>query len=342
MKRWIQAFRISCTYIGTMVGAGFASGQEILQFFTQYGRIAPATIALAGGLFLWIGTKQMLLAHRTGCSTYEELNCLLFGDRFGRLISHFMTLVLFGTTAVMLAGAGSVFSEHLHLSFQLGLMLTAALAYIVLSRGMEGILSVNSVIVPFMLLFVAIIVITSILSPEAGSGFRFSAPASPWKGWFSPFLYAALNLCLAQAVLVPIGYAAEDGTVLRRAGLLGGAGMGVLLFAAHFALSTHMPGIAQFEIPMAFLIHKLGPVLQNGFLIVIYSEIFTTLIADAFGVSHHIRQRVPRLGPYILPLVLAGGILISQIGFSRLVSTLYPLFGFVSLGWLFMMIRQRL
>ena len=33
----IEGFRIAMAYIGTVVGAGFATGQEILQFFTHYG-----------------------------------------------------------------------------------------------------------------------------------------------------------------------------------------------------------------------------------------------------------------------------------------------------------------
>ena len=36
-ERTIQAIRIGLTYIGTVVGAGFASGQEIFRFFVVFG-----------------------------------------------------------------------------------------------------------------------------------------------------------------------------------------------------------------------------------------------------------------------------------------------------------------
>lgn len=32
-----DGFRIAMAYVGTVVGAGFATGQEIIQFFTCYG-----------------------------------------------------------------------------------------------------------------------------------------------------------------------------------------------------------------------------------------------------------------------------------------------------------------
>src|SRR5690242_12070807 len=62
MRNHAQIVRVAFTYIGTVVGAGFASGQEILQFFTRYGSLATLTIALSTVLFIWIGIQLMLMA----------------------------------------------------------------------------------------------------------------------------------------------------------------------------------------------------------------------------------------------------------------------------------------
>lgn len=61
-------------------------------------------------------------------------------------------IVLFGITTVMLAGGGTVFEEQLHLSYQTGLLVTLVLSYLVLSRGIGAIMTVNSIVVPIMLL----------------------------------------------------------------------------------------------------------------------------------------------------------------------------------------------
>ena len=76
-----QIVRVAFTYIGTVVGAGFASGQEILQFFTRYGWLASLTIALSTMLFIWIGIKLMLMAHDLKAESYEDLNQVLFGRK---------------------------------------------------------------------------------------------------------------------------------------------------------------------------------------------------------------------------------------------------------------------
>lgn len=342
MKKWKQVLRIGFTYIGTMVGAGFATGQEILQFFTRYGSFAAITILIATIVFIWLGTKMMLIAQKTGCSSYEDLNILMFGQKAGSILSAFMALILFGTTAVMLAGAGSIFSEHLGLPFQLGLILTLGLSYIVLVRGIDAIMAVNAIIVPLMLLFTGITVMACLQSSGANQWLTIASDVSSWKMWLSPLLYVSLNLSLAQAVLVPIGANVSDRTIIRNAGWVGGIGMGLLLLAGHFSLSTQMPGIAQFEIPSAFLIHSLGKLVQLLFLLVIYCEIFTTLIADAFGLNTQIRKHIEVSDRTIIAVLLIAAYFVSQVGFSKLVSTLYPMFGLFSLGWLAMLMKRRI
>ncbi|UUZ93934.1 hypothetical protein LJK87_04485 [Paenibacillus sp. P25] len=105
MKRWGNVLQISFTYIGTVVGAGFATGQEILQFFTRYGWMATLTIGIACALFVWLGIKLMLIAHELNAKSYEDLNNLLFGPKIGGYVSLFTLITLFGVTTVMLAGA---------------------------------------------------------------------------------------------------------------------------------------------------------------------------------------------------------------------------------------------
>ncbi|MCC2685215.1 MAG: hypothetical protein K0R75_2114, partial [Paenibacillaceae bacterium] len=131
MNKSVKVIQIGFTYIGTVVGAGFASGQEILQFFTKYGSVGTWTILLSFVLFAWLGTKLMLLSHDVGAKSFEDLNKYMFGERAGMWVSLFTMLILFGVTTVMLAGAGSLFAEQLHWSYQIGLLLTLLLSYLV-------------------------------------------------------------------------------------------------------------------------------------------------------------------------------------------------------------------
>ncbi|PZD95986.1 hypothetical protein DNH61_11180 [Paenibacillus sambharensis] len=337
----VKVLQIAFTYIGTVVGAGFATGQEILQFFTRYGYWGTISIGIAMILFVWLGAKMMLLAAGIGARSYEDLNKHLFGPRFGVWVSYFMMVVLFGVSAVMLAGGGAIFEEHFGIPYQTGLIITMAACYVLLLRGMNAIVTVNSVVVPFMLLFTVILIADTLMTNE-GERWVFTADhISPLSAWASPFLYAAFNLSLAQAVLVPLGSRINDRRTIIAGACAGGIGIGFMLLVGHIALSTQMPGISQLAIPMGGIAKQLGPGIQWIYLFLIFAEIFTTLISDVYGLTLQLEERVGLSRQALTGCILIFCFLLSQIGFEMLLSTLYPMFGAVSLGWMYLIIRRR-
>lgn len=339
--RVLRVLQIGFTYMGTVVGAGFATGQEILQFFTRYGHWAVLTIVLATAMFIWLGGKMMLLAGEIGAKSYEDLNKALFGPAVGQLVSYFMLVVLLGVNAVMLAGAGTIFYENWNLPYQIGLVVTLVACYLMLRRGMNAILTINSIVVPFMLLFTAIVLYDTFTSPSGGRWLQLTTDDSALRVWTAPLLYTAFNLAMAQAVLVPLGAGIKDRKAIRLGSLFGGIGIGFMLLAGHIALSSHMPGVQQYEIPMGGIARQLGYGIQFVYILLIFSEIFTTLIADIYGLALQLQQRVALSPNVLLLIILVLCYLLSQIGFGPLVKTLYPIFGLFSLGWLALMMLKK-
>jgi uncharacterized membrane protein YkvI len=339
MKTHLRTLQIAFTYIGTIVGAGFATGQEILRFFTRYGHWALITILCSTLLFIWLGTKMMILARRVRANSYEDFNRHLFGEQTGSIISLFTMVILIGVNSIMLAGAGAIFQEHLGFHYQAGLLLTVIGSYLLLTRGISGILHMNSTVVPLMLILSLLIVFSTMQLPGSGQFLFLQTDSSPFSAWLSPLLYTAFNLGMAQAVLVPIARETEDEKALLRGGILGGAGIGLLLLAAHFAMSSQMPGILQFEIPMGNIAFRLGAVVQTIYLLLIFLEIFSTFVADIYGVTAQLKQRLPLSQDLIIALLMLICYLFSQFGFSSLLSVFYPIFGGLSLVWGFKLMR---
>jgi uncharacterized membrane protein YkvI len=69
----VQATKIAFAYIGTVVGAGFASGQEIMRFFTVYGIYSIWPILIAASLFIFIGTKILRLGSKLNSQSYKAI-----------------------------------------------------------------------------------------------------------------------------------------------------------------------------------------------------------------------------------------------------------------------------
>jgi uncharacterized membrane protein YkvI len=347
-KKGVVISQIAATYIGTVVGAGFATGQEILQFFTIYRSWGLIGIMVSTILFIYIGTKMMILSHRIGAYSYQDLNKYLFGKILGTGVNVLTFVILLGVTSVMLSGTGSIFEEQLNFSYQLGILITLILCYFVMSKGLKGIFWVNSIVVPMMLFFTLIIAIKVGLLDHSGvtdSLFQKNVWAEQWQGlkWLlSAFLYVAFNLAMAQAVLVPMGREIKDENLLRWGGLWGGIGLSFMLLISHFAIKGIMPNALHYDIPMAVVIKDIGWLVHFLFLMVIYGEIFTTLIGNVFGISRQIHSTYNIPERWTIVAILFVSFMISQVGFSSLVSYLYPLFGYMGLLLLICLVFKRM
>lgn len=332
-KRFWLSFQVGCTYIGTVVGAGFASGQEVFQFFGRFGYSGVAAICLATVLFASLGYKIMWLGNRLRARSYRELNAHLFGPKVGAVADVVLIIMLFGVTVAMIAGAGQLFHERMNVSFQVGAIATMIVTYLTLLRGMDGILKANSLIVPMMISFVLYAAYRTWQTYGMQSSNASSQVLSVHNmliPLLSSLLYAAFNIGLAAGVLLPLGCDIEDQGVLRLGAIFGAAGLGVMLVAVMFTLLSHFPIAMGFGVPMAYVATKLGSVVQWIFMFVLWGEIYSTLVGDVYAIAvqfgaDHGRKRV-----WFGVALLFFAYLFSQVGFAPIVKYAYTSFGFVS------------
>lgn len=328
---WTGAFQIAAVYVGTVVGAGFATGKEIVEFFSRFGFFGMLSIMMSGYLLISLGIKLMRLAAHINAHSYQELTEYLFGRMFGSIINIVLLFMLIGVSAVMLSGAGAVFEEQLMLPKSIGVLTTIILAAIVMIVGLKGIFAVNVFVVPMMIIFSLILFGLSMKLPNFVETVMYIPFATDgWKSVAAPFTYAAFNLSLAQAVLVPVASEMKDERTIKWGGFLGGAALTIILFASHFTL-VMLPNVESYEIPMAVIMKNLAASFYWLFIIIIYGEIFTSIIGNVFGLERQLR-RLFSLPKY----VTVGSIffiiyMISHIHYGKLLSFLYPLFGYISL-----------
>ncbi len=341
---WKTVFKIAFTYIGTVVGAGFASGQEIVQFFTSKGPFSFIAIALASGGFAWLGNRMMLIGARLEASSYEAFNDYLFGKRFGRIMNGFVTIILFGVTTAMISGTGAMAEEQVGVSFHFGVLFTLLLAYITIVRGLDGILAVNSLVVPMMVVFCAVLGISSFLTWSETTALPATPSAAvPPLAWLvSAVTYLSYNLAMAQCVLVPMGSEIADERTIKKGGLIGGIGLGLMLLTTNFALSLENSAVTQLEIPLAPIIAELGTFVKVLFLAVMWAEIFTTLIGNVYGLAANLETVFVLGHNKMLLLLFALGYACSLIGFSNMVGYAYPLFGYTGIATMVLLAFSRL
>ena len=328
---WGAVIQIAAVYVGTVVGAGFATGREIVEFFSRFGFIGLIGMLMSGYMLIFLGSKLMVISARIKAESYEDFNEYLFGKSIGKVINLFVLLMLLGVCGVMLAGAGAVFEEQLGFSKMTGIMITIILSIIVMIVGIKGLFAVNTFVVPLMITFSFILMGLSLKLPNFIDQLLFIPQVSDgWKAVISPFSYTALNLGLAQAVLVPVATEVKDERVIKWGGILGGAALTVILIAGHLTLIM-LPNFVSYEIPMAIIMKNLAAGLYWVFVLVIYGEIFTSVIGNVFGLEKQIKKYISLPKMVTVSGIFMVSYLLSLFEYSRLLSFLYPIFGYVSL-----------
>ena len=336
MKLWGKSIQVAATYIGTVVGAGFASGQEILAFFTSYGHAGTIGILIATAFFVWLGYKMMWLAHTLRTPSYESFNQKLFGPLIGRTMNILVFLTLFGVTTVMLAGAGSVLEEQFHIPYLAGTIATAFFALLILRKGLDQLLIVNAIVVPSMFLFALFILVDGTVD----SPLPIAAPVS-YEFLWKTVLYVSFNLAMAQSVLIPIGYAIREPVILLRAAVIGGVVLGFMLLVVHTAMLANWNDVRFMDIPILFVTEQWNEWLQLFFVFVLYSEIFTTLISNVFGIGQQLRELVNIPESRLYLFLFSSAFVLCLIGYSQLLMFLYPLFGYLGLSTLCRIVMPR-
>lgn len=327
MKNRTIVFQTAVTYIGTVIGAGFASGQEIIQFFTKLGYHGIWGILLATCLFGVWGMFFLCLATKCEAKSYTQLFEQFFGQRVAWIMDFFMTFFLFSGLAVMFAGCGAIFSEHLGLVYDLGIFISALLTVIIVIFGIAGLMWANSLIVPIMFCMTALTAIFTYY--RHGCSFpEFSPMDHRWMKY--AFLYVAYNMSLSIGVLLSLGQGIKKKQELYLGGLLGGLGLGCLLFLNHYSLLSYYPQSFSYQVPMLYIAGQYGRYFYFFYLLILWLEMISTAVANLYSLA----KKIESVSRYRYEQIVCVSILLvipfSYLGFSSLVTYLYPLLGYFS------------
>lgn len=351
---------IAATYVGAVVGAGFASGQEVLRFFTHYGPRGLLGLPVAAVLFALCGAAILLEGRWTGARTHRGMLEWLGGPRFAVVYDVVITGFLFGVTAVMIAGSGAFFREQLGLPSVVGDLVMAAATLATVMVGFRGVVVASEAVVPFLLASVVYAAAAALLGHHgldpgaaggAAGGVGVRAAGDIWRGWWRPdeaaapswllaaLLYASYNLVLSPAVLAPLAARAESCRSLVTGGVIGGFALGGAVLCVNVALLATLPESASFEVPMLYVVGRVAgpraPVLRPVYGLILWAEIYTTAVGVLYGFA--VRMAGADEGLSFRRWVLAGGfgaLAAARAGFSNIVTTVYPIAGYAGLLFL--------
>lgn len=338
--------RVAATYAGTIIGAGFASGQELMQFFASYGRLGLAGVVLSGLLFAWLGHLIMAYSRRIHAQSYQDLIYHSCGSMLGVCLDALTTLLLFAILSIMLAGTGALFVESLGFPYLIGLIVLGLATGFTVQHGMKGLASISLLATPLLALSTLSVSLYSLLY----HGIAFdSLPASqllslrPAPHWLmSALLYVSYNLTLGMTVLTPLASLVPSRQARIWGSMIGGLLLAMLAAVITLVLLLHDPDIVNTEVPLLYIASQQHPGNTIAFLCMFFTAMYTTAAAALYGCSAKFKAVTGLSDKSSIMLVLLVSAAASQLGFSSLIAVIFPCFGYITLLFLLRLIYLRL
>ncbi|MGL5151913.1 MAG: YkvI family membrane protein [Clostridium sp.] len=329
----LKIFQVAVVFIGTIVGAGLASGKEITEFFTTYGTLSFLGIIVCGMFYVVMGSVISKISIAYNLDSYSEVIKTISPNFFGKITGGITTIFLLSSASIILAGSGALINQFFGIPKIIGTLILMCLAVFFLLRGTDGLIEVNSFIVPVLVITISTITVLYFLFCKDMVSIDHITSFKPQKSGLliSTILYAGYNVLCSSGVLVPLSKEMKKPRTMFLGISIGAVGLTALCSMINLLLTINQPYIYKYEIPLLFVSTRFGTVIQALLLIVILLEMFSTEVSDVYSISKTLEKSFNIEFKKGIFIVLAIALPISQIGFTNLISTLYPLFGILSL-----------
>lgn len=340
------------TYAGAIVafliGSGFATGQEILQYYTAYGYWG---VFGTGLLVLALMTFVAVEFFTVGQARKFERPSLIFhyycGRHLGTFFDYFSVLFVFLSFTVMVAGAGAVFQEHYGLSKYAGGIGLAVAVGISVWFGLKSLVDVIGKIGPVIVVIAIALGIIGIahnpggiseghaLLPELGL-------TSASTNWFmSGLSYVGFCMLWLAAFLTALGKTTRSRREAAAGGMAGAVIFSVACMVVGLGLLANVTHVGGTEIPMLILAGDISPALAAGISVMILAGIYTTAVPLLWTVSSRFcADRTPRFKYLTLVLAAVGTVIGLVLPFSQMVNIVYVVNGYVGIGLLVLMLAK--
>ena len=306
-----NAAGVSATLVGTVVGAGFISGAELVRFFPSEGFLPY--VYVAAGLFALF----FYLLFRVGRAFggYEGALSALFG-KFAPLFRAVLLAASLVMCGSMLAGITAAVREGFGISeaFPFAALAALVLLHFLSYRGVKGIFAVNLALVPVILAFIGAY---AFRAPYGGMPYGES---DAFSSLCAVVLYVAMNAFLAAPVVCDAG--AKGG---GRAGcFISAALIGFCIAAVLANITAEGAGALSAEMPFLYVVGK-NAALGNLFSAVCLCGILTTLFSSYYPLHNCVNGK--KRAPLWRALLCLGAFALSVLGLKQIVRYAYPLVG---------------
>lgn len=333
-----NVFKIAGAIIGFMIGAGFATGQETLQYYTSEGFWGLAGVLVAYGFVFWLFYCFMVTGSRTKMRHSREVFQYYCGKYLGWVYEILAITMLFLVTVTMVSSVGSIVSQYFGINEIIGRLVMIALVLASVLLGLKKLLDVLGPLGPVIVAGLIIIAIVAIASNPGGlaTAPEFIASADPpmlrASGFWllSGILYGIMNIYPLASFGSAMGADATSKKEAIIAALVGAVALALGAICITLSQLANIDIVYNQEIPTLALAARYMPAVAGVFSIILLLGIYTTVTPNLWAVSQAFGKDGSK--KYIIATIVAGVLVfaISFLPYGELMNMIYPFAGYAA------------
>jgi uncharacterized membrane protein YkvI len=334
---WRAAIRLSGAFVATIIGSGFASGQELVQFFTVYG-IAGAlgAAAVSFAIYAVFSVELFNFGKTMPAEKQTAFFTVYFGEKVGAVLDWFCVIYIYGVFFIMLAGAGATLNQYFGVPNAVGSILMAVLCAITVLLGLKKLVDVMGTIGPLLIISTIVIGIYA-LTKNAGNlatvdetlptmNFMKAAP-----NWFiSGVLYPCFSFLTLTPVLPSMASQAPNKKTTTAAAITGCLGFHLALLALVFAMFANLSVLNGKMVPNIALATIMNSKVALVFSVMILLAIFSSACPMMWGTASKLfkdeKSKKYKLGT--VGLIIGGMVVSYFFPLDVLINFIYGLTGY--------------
>ena len=321
--------KVVMVIIGTLIGAGFASGKEIYMFFFVFGKMGILGIIISSiltGLTIYftlnITTKQEI-------DNYNELleNVNNNHIKIKKVLKSIVNVFLLISFYIMVAGFGAYIYQEYKIPTYISCSIFVIIIYFILNKDIKGILSINNILVPIIIILIIFLGLKN--SQNLINSNLFQAPVKQYIPVFYSILYTSYNSIILIPVIISLKNYIQKKSDIMNISILSSLCIAILATCIFCILSKSQIDISGIDMPIIELVSDYGLIIKKIYGIVIIISIFTSAVSVGYSFIKNVSNE-KNYKKHLL-LVIFSSIFVSNIGFTNLVNILYPLFGIIGI-----------
>ncbi|MEE1043194.1 MAG: hypothetical protein UH854_04440 [Clostridia bacterium] len=299
-----NALSAAMVLIGTFIGAGFASGQEIIQYFGifgNYGIFGMVISCLLLGLFTYCTTDNICFLGEG-----EYVNVLCKFKWVSYIINGYMILIF----ATMITAFGESFEQMFHLPKMYGVLIINIVTMIILHFGADAVVKFNVFVTP---LIISGIIISFFANNTVSVFNNFG---------ISAIVYTSYNVITLPFVILGMKEMLRNKKVSALCSII----FSIIIFVLALCIFVLLKGVDGESVQIPLLSVVLGwYVYVLGF--VLAMSMLTTAVSSGYGLVNAVNIAPEKVMFFLFFFAL----FFSMLRFNFIVKYLYMVFGYMGI-----------